>query len=80
MRKIEVIFLVSVLGVGVVFAWMSMSQALQLRPTAAPAHAVPLQTSGEPRDVDMDRLQQMLRQGHLSDREAEFYKPVSPGD
>jgi hypothetical protein len=79
MRRTDAFFLVTVVAIGGSFAWMSLSQALQLRSAIAPARAHPVHTTGEARDVDMDRLQEMLRQGHLSDREAEFYKPVSPG-
>ncbi|MHC4657658.1 MAG: 4Fe-4S binding protein [Planctomycetota bacterium] len=39
-------------------------------PTAAAA------SGGEPRDVDMQRIRTMIRQGKLSEQEAEYYKKV----
>ena len=76
MRRIDALFLASVFVVASAFSWMSLSNAVRSRPTAAPSHSASIKAAGEARDVDMDRLQQMLRQGDLSEREAEFYKPL----
>lgn len=33
---------------------------------------------GRPRSVDLERLERLVRGGRLSDREAEFWRPVGP--
>jgi hypothetical protein len=36
----------------------------------------PVGSAGKPRNVDLDRVRQLIRRGRLSDHEAQFVKPV----
>ena len=81
MKRAEVVFLLSVFGFASVFSLMSVSQAIRLAPAGSAAEVAAPGAAGQARDVDMEKLQQLLRQGRLSKHEAEFYKEftVSPG-
>ena len=35
-------------------------------------------SAGALRDVDLERIRELIRQHRLSDREAEFYRPAAP--
>jgi hypothetical protein len=70
----NVVFVLAVGALALVFAVDALSRAMPAdtsAPTAAPSGA-----AGQPRDVDMDALRRMLRQGHLSDREALHSRPA----
>jgi len=41
---------------------------------AAPDSAGPIGLQGEPRDVDVERIEEMIQQGRLSGQEALFYR------
>lgn len=71
MNKAERIFL----GVVAAFAvWFGAATWFTLPATGVgPGH---LGVGGQPRVVDMPRLERLMRQHYLSNHEAEFYHPV----
>ncbi|NOX54607.1 MAG: hypothetical protein GXP27_09250 [Planctomycetes bacterium] len=76
MRTNEVAFLACVGLVAAVFVAESISDALPLLPWSGVSVTSPTGAAGQPRAVDMDRLQRLLDQGALSRHEAEFYRLV----
>jgi hypothetical protein len=74
MRKREFTFLFSVAVIAAAFCVMSIAEVVRLAPYGSPTGAVTDSTAGEPRDVDVGRIGQLLRSGHLSDHEADFYE------
>jgi len=80
MKKSDVVFLTAVLGVAGAFSLVSLSHAVRILPRASMSAAPVRGVAGEARDVDMERLQELLRRNYLSDREAEFYKVVPEGE
>ena len=72
MRRIEVLFRVSVLAAAAVFAGRTVSEAVRLRGRGSGGEA-PAGTVGKPRDVDLEKIRRMIGEGLLSDREALFY-------
>ena len=74
MKQAEIFFLLSVFGFAAVFSFMSVSQAVRLASTRSEADVAAHGAAGQARDVNMEKLQRLLRQGRLSEREAEFYK------
>jgi hypothetical protein len=80
-KKAEAAFLLSVLGIAGAFSLMSISQAVSLQPSRGRTAAAAAGAAGQARDVDVETLRRLLRQGYLSEHEAEFYKqlPASPG-
>jgi hypothetical protein len=74
MKKVEAVFLSSVFGMASVFTLMSLSQVVYLHSAKSDAGADAVGSAGEARDVDLSKLQRMLRQGYLSEQEAKFYK------
>ncbi len=75
MKKIDVVFLVSVLGFASFLSVKSVTQAVSLLPTRSASESEAFGAAGKARDVDVERLLQLLREQRLSHREAEFYKP-----
>jgi hypothetical protein len=70
--------LLSVGLVAIAFTVMSIAQTVRLLPSQAGAQVITSAgAAGQPRDVDMEQLEQLLRQNYLSDREAEFYRRTS---
>lgn len=78
MRKVEIAFVLAVLGFAVVFSAMSLSYAARARAAATDAAPAPLGAAGRARDVDIEKVKRLIRQGYLSDREAKFYRKL-PG-
>ena len=78
MKKVEAVFLASVFGVAGVFTLMSLAQVARLYSAKSDADAAVVGTAGEARDVDMEKMQRLLRQGYLSEQEAKFYKEFTP--
>jgi len=74
MKRIEIVFLVVVLGLGVAFSALSLSYAVKAISWASREAAPRPGAAGLPRDVDMARLRRLMRQGFLSDHEALFYR------
>jgi hypothetical protein len=78
MKKVEVAFLASVFGVAGLFAWMSLSQVVDLYSASPDTEAAAGSTGGESRDVDLGKLQRLLQQGYLSEQEAKYYREFAP--
>jgi hypothetical protein len=55
---------------------VSLNKFLEAMPTGRDYSAGFVASGGQPRDVDLQRVQTMIRQNKLSDREAEFYEKV----
>lgn len=60
----------------IVVSTVSARRFLEVMPTAIEYRAATAGAGGEPRDVDLKKVERMIRQKKLSDREAEFYKQV----
>jgi hypothetical protein len=74
MKTAEVFFLAAVLFFAVVFAGLSLSRGARSLGSLVAEEAVVGGAAGKPRDVDLERIREMIRQGRLSDREADFYE------
>ncbi|MCX5772226.1 MAG: 4Fe-4S binding protein, partial [Candidatus Hydrogenedentes bacterium] len=69
----------AVVAAAMAVAVVSVSLMGSAPATPARATATMLQTlSGEPRDVDLDKVRKMVRDGLLSDHPADFATPVEP--
>jgi Na+-translocating ferredoxin:NAD+ oxidoreductase RnfG subunit len=68
-------FLPGVLIVAVFVSGVSVRRFLEFMPAGLEQPAMAA-SGGEPRDVDLQRIETMIEQGRLSDKEAEFYKKV----
>ena len=68
-------FAVCVLIVALFISTVSADRFLKVIPAGPEAVAVSA-SGGQPRDVDVQRVQTMIRQKRLSDKEAEFYKKI----
>jgi len=67
----------SVLVIGVILSVSSIQRFLKVLPQggySAPQSAV--STAGQPRDVDLEHIKELIRQNRLSDKEAEYYKKI----
>ena len=73
MRKSDATFLLSVLGVAAAVSLMSLSEAARLLPGKSGGAIAVQSSAGTAREVDMDRLLELLRGQNLSSHEAEFY-------
>ena len=69
-------FLPVVLIVAVFVSAVSVNRLLEVVPVGLEPPAAAAASGGEPRDVDLQRIETMIQQGRLSDKEAEFYKKV----
>ncbi|MHC4238981.1 MAG: 4Fe-4S binding protein [Planctomycetota bacterium] len=67
---------VVVVVVAIVVSVVSVDRFLQVMPADIDYPGALVASGGQPRDVDIDLVRTMIRQGRLSDREAEFYKRV----
>ena len=67
-------FVIAVLVFAVFISSISISSLLQTLPAGTPAFSI--SAAGEPRDVDLQKIQTMIQQKKLSDREADFYKKI----
>ncbi|MHC5073266.1 MAG: 4Fe-4S binding protein [Planctomycetota bacterium] len=70
------IFLTFVIAVALTLSAASLRRFLQVIPAGFGETVTALPASGEPRDVDMVRVREMIEQQQLSEREAEYYKNV----
>jgi len=70
------------LGIVAAFALAVCAPLFQSRPAVVsgergqPAVATPAGGTGQPRNADMTRIEELIRGGHLSGKEAEFYRPL----
>ena len=74
-QKSAPVFLTCVLAVALFVSSVSVSRFLQVIPAGADTDVVSV-TGGQPRDVDLQRVREMIRQKQLSDKESEFYKRI----
>ena len=74
------VLLTGVLAVAVFVSTLSVGRLLHVIPTGSDAEVVSV-TGGQPRDVDIERIREMIRRKQLSDKEADFYKRLeeTPG-
>lgn len=70
------VFMTCVFAVATLVSVVSVSRFLQVASTGFDQSAALVSSGGQSRDVDLQRIQKMIRQKRLSDREAEFYKKV----
>jgi len=77
MRKSEIVFLTCVFGFSGLFAVQSLTRAVPLLPWRVSQTPEFLGAAGQPREVDMERLEPLLESGALSHHEAEFYKKAA---
>jgi predicted membrane-bound spermidine synthase/Na+-translocating ferredoxin:NAD+ oxidoreductase RnfG subunit len=66
--------LLAVVSVGIFVSAISVKRFWQVIPTGVSRPVVSVSGTGQPRDVDLQRIRTMIQQGKLSDKEAEFYK------
>ena len=78
MRKIEVVYLAAVMAVALLFAGLTLRQGVLAISRGLASESPAAGTAGKPRDVDLNRIRKLIREKHLSDHEAEFYREV-PG-
>ncbi len=76
MRKNDTIFLGAVLVFAIVFVAMTLSAIPQSVKGGGASER--LGVGGQARDVDMPRLQRLIREQDLSAHEAEFYHRIEP--
>jgi len=76
MRKTDLVFLLCVLICAGLFAGRSISWSVPMLSGAMPSGAAALGAAGQPRQVDMARLERLIEERVLSDHAAEFYEPV----
>jgi Na+-translocating ferredoxin:NAD+ oxidoreductase RnfG subunit len=67
---------VGVVVVAILVSAVSVNRFLRVMPADIGYPAALVASGGQPRDVDIDLVRTMIRQGRLSDREAEFYEKV----
>lgn len=79
MRNNERLFLAAVLCVAVVFAALSVSNVSKVIGTEPALEFGARGAAGIPRNVDLNRVKQLIEEGHLSGREAEFYRKADEG-
>jgi hypothetical protein len=66
----------TVVAAAMVVSAISVNKFLDAIPSGRDYSAGFVASGGQPRDVDLQRVQTMIRQNKLSDREAEFYEKV----
>lgn len=66
------IFLIAVTAIAVIFAGLALSQAG--KSLSASSAGIATGAAGQPRNVDIEKIQQMMRRNYLSDHEAAFYR------
>ncbi len=71
-------FIVAVLVFAVFISSISLSSFLRTIPSGAAATqpVASVSVGGQPRDLDLQKIQTMIQQKKLSDREADFYKKI----
>jgi hypothetical protein len=78
-RRRDLPYLLAVAVLAVVFAGDVVSRAVKASGAPNATGFLP-GVAGEARDVDVERLERLIRQGHLSDHEALYAKPAGEGD
>lgn len=78
MKRVEILFLASVLAAAAAVAGRTVSEAVRL-PARERGGGTPRGTAGQPRDVDLGKIRRMIAESLLSDREALFYTKAGEG-
>ena len=73
-QNVTKVFLIYVLAAAIFVSAISVSRFLQVMPAEFNGPVTSVSAGGEPRDVDLQRIQKMIQQKKLSDKEAQFYK------
>ena len=68
----------SALAVAVLVSAVSVDRLVEVLPAYEDYAASSIASGGQARDVDLQRVEDLIRQKRLSDREAEFYRKVEP--
>ena len=74
MKRTELAYLLAVAVFAVALTAISLVEASRV--AARPADATFSPTAGEPRDLDVEQIERMLRRRELSDREGRHYEQV----
>jgi len=74
MKRTDVYFVVAVFAFAALFAALSLSYTEQVLSAGTAGPGPALGAAGTPRDVDVRRIEKLIRRGDLSDREADFYR------
>jgi len=67
---------VGVLAVAVIISAVSIDRLATVLPAYEDYAASSIASGGRPRDIDLQRIEDLIRQKKLSDREAEFYRKL----
>jgi hypothetical protein len=80
MRRTERVYLTAVLVLAIIFAWITVTQAGKAISRLTTPEAAGTPSAGQPRDVDLERIKELIRDKRLSGHEADFYKKVPVPD
>ncbi len=79
MKRVEIAFVAAVLVFAVAFSAVSVSRARKADAGEADAGGASVGAAGKMREVDVGKMRRLIRQGYLSDHEADFSQElVSP--
>jgi hypothetical protein len=76
LRRLRQTLVPGALVVAGLVSWVSIDRFVEVVPAYKDYTAQSLASGGQPRDVDLQRVQELIRQNKLSDREADFYKKL----
>lgn len=76
MRLMSRYLTVAVLVIAIFVSAVSVDRLFQVLPSGDGYTAGQVASGGQPRDVDLQRIREMIQQKKLSEREAEFYKKL----
>lgn len=76
MKKVETTFLCAVILFAAVFAAVTLTNSADIMAKRAAARHATTGAAGEARDVDVERIERLIREQLLSGHEASFYEPV----
>ena len=79
MKRSEALFLLAVAGFAAALAVISCAETAKVL-ARGPGDATFSPTAGEPRDLDLEQIQRLLRSKDLSDREALHYERLDDDD
>lgn len=77
MRRTERVYLTAVLVLAMILAWITLTQAGKAISRLTTTEAAGTPSAGKPRDVDLERIKELIREKRLSGHEADFYKKVT---
>jgi hypothetical protein len=76
MRPLSRTLVPGTIVVALLVSWVSIDRFVEVVPAYEDYTAQSLVSGGQPRDVDLQRVQELIRQNRLSDREADFYETL----